>query len=88
MTTIMEEFFELLVIGLFGTVISLLNLMNEFADTIVGCAVGLVTIVFLVYKIMVIKRDIQLKNLELREKRAAREQYKKSNNDKRKKNEA
>ena len=84
----MEEFFELLVIGLFGAIVSLLNLMSEFADTLVGCAVGLITIVFLVYKIVAIRTDIQLKNIELRERRAARKLYKKTNNDKGKKNEA
>lgn len=87
MNSLMEEFFELLVIGTFGVIVSLLNLMNEFADTLVGCAVGLITIVFLVYKTIAIRKEIQLKNYELREKRAAAK-LKKSNNDKREKNEA
>lgn len=85
MTTIMEEFLELLIIGAFGVIVSVLNLMNEFADTLVGCIVGLATFVFLIFKVVAIHKEIQLKNIELREKRTAKETYKKTSDDKRKK---
>ena len=68
MSNLMEEIFRLITIGILGAIISIFNILGKYADVLTGLCVGIVTIIFLLFQIVKIRKDIQLKNIELREK--------------------
>lgn len=69
MQNIMGEIIKGLIIGMIGIIVSIFNIMEKFPDLLIGAVVGLFTIIFLIFQIVKLNKDIQIKNMEICEKR-------------------